>query len=332
MKDLSDSLLTAQRASSATPYVHCYLPYYGGGWDLSDYVKKVVETQQTYGSMLQVLLTDAATWFIAGGIPRDVKGQQVDLGWGFTISGTPEWELVQPYYVQNARLISAPGMLLVQFNCYDMWQRLQMMQVMGDSAGYAPEWNKDTTVFDIIEELLNGICDVRLDESDGIIDSYMPLFKTSITDSIAGAIARLLSYTNCGARFRRDGLHIYKLPENTDDAYQYNSVHVFRSHVWDDEPSLPNRILVVDKIPSEDGGMHTYEGTATDTESYEALGYYATRIYEVAWVTSDDEAQQIAEAILNSIQRERDQGILIVPIMNVGQEIGDVVTIDDPRY
>ena len=332
MRVISDTLLAEQRKAFATPYVRIYLPNYSGGTDLTSYKKRVVETEQTYGSSLSILLGDAASWFIVAGQPINLKGQQVDLGWGFTISGSPEYSPAAPYYIHDARLVSAPGVLLVQLDCHDIWQRLQLQQIMGDSTAYSPEWNKTKTCLGIIEEILTGITTVTLDSSDGIVDVFMPYIRTIASDSVASVIARVMAYTNCGIRMEYDGMHIYRLPQSTTDGYTYNTGHVFRSHVWDDQPTIPNRMIVVDKIPSESGGMHTYEGIVTDTASYADLGYYVTRIIEVPWITSNSEAEQIAQTILDSLQRQRPTGIVIVPIMNVGQQIGDVVKIEDPRF
>jgi hypothetical protein len=74
-----------------------------------------------------------------------------------------------------------------------------------------------------------------------------------------------------------------------------------------------------------------FEGSATDTNSYALLGYYATRVYIEDNCTSDADATMFAEAYLSGIQRMVSRGIINAP-MNCGQELYDYVNVVSLRY
>ena len=100
--------------------------------------------------------------------------------------------------------------------------------------------------------------------------------------------------------------------------------------MYDDEPSIPNKIIVVDKFPT-DLALNAYVGTATDPNSFAALGEYFTRIYEDGNIDSNADATQIAEALMGSIIRSTSRGIIVAP-QHCGQELWDVVDTLDKRW
>lgn len=330
-RTLHADLTTAQQASTGTPYVRIWLPDYSGGTDLSSYLISLDHIEQTFGGSATLIFTDADSWFISSHIPIDLRGERVDIGYGYNCAGDVDrYSEAAPLWIRNTRLISAEGQVLVQFDCFDIWQRLQMCRVMGDSAGAAPGWEKSTTIYDIIASLISGITTLTKDSSDGVIDVFKPYYLTEVNDPIAGIINDMMAMTKCGIRMRQDGLHVFKLPETDTGAYAYDGTHTHFSNISDDELTWPNRVIVVDQYPTT-AVLHTYEGAAIDSVSYAKLGFYVTRIYEAPGVESNDEANDIAETILSAIQREVSLGVFIAP-MNCGAELFDFVKVVDKRW
>lgn len=331
MITLSSTLTATQQSSSYVPYTRIYLPDYQSGTDLSDYVKEVLHTEQTYGGGASILLGDLSSWYFISSNPIALKGQQVNIGYGFVTTAGKEYKDRGPVWVRNARRVSLPGTLAVQLECFDIWEKLGMIRAAGDDLSTAKSWVADTTIYDIIDELLTAASiTLTKDSSDGIVDVFMPNYQAGINDSMRDIIIPLMGLTNCYIRSRSDGMHIGKLAEDTssDDyyAYELGGDHTFFSSLEDDEVAVPNRIIVLN-----DYDDWTYKGEAIDTNSYASLGYYVPRLYAVAGLSSDAQAQQFAEAILCAIQRSVSHGIVVVP-HNCGQELFDYVVVTDTRW
>lgn len=336
MRSISATLLGAQKASSNSPYTRVYLPNYGGGTDLSSYMKIVKHIEQPYGGSATILLGQAKTWFATSNVPIDLRGQQVDIGYGFTVGGTNYYSTTAPLWIGSTQLVSTMGVLDVELQCFDIWQKLQMLRICPSSVNIidkAPGYEGDTTIFDIIDGLLTGITTLTKDSSDGIIDVYMPYIQFALNQPVATCILELMSMTNCYIRMRADGMHVGELSRATADKYEYNiSVpgHVWWSDIYASDLVIPNRIIVVNTLPTDDGS-YDYSGSADDFESYSKLGYYVTRPYEISGLPSNAECQIRAESILYSIQRSLSKGMTIAP-HNCAQELFDYVNVIDSRW
>ena len=338
MRTLHADLVTAQEAATKTSFNFINLPDFDGGLDLSSYLYHMVHTEQISGGGATMLMKDLGSWFVVGGAPKDIRGQKVQLGYGFVTGSGNRYSETGPVWIKNVRIVSAAGQFFVQLECWDFWQKMQAHRIMGDTVAAATGWNissETITIFGIIDEILTGFANnVILDSSDGIVDVVMPQLQTSLNDSIMGIIMYLISLTNCYIRVDKDvDVHIGKLPETSDvgNTYDINSPgHQFISLMYDDEPSIPNKIIVVDKFPTE-LALNAYVGTATDPNSYAALGEYFTRIYEDRNIDSNPDATQIAEALMSSIIRSTSRGIIVAP-QHCGQELWDVVDTVDKRW
>lgn len=330
MLTLTSTLLAEQRKASYIPYVRLWLPNYGGGTDLAPYYKKLLHTEQTYGGGSSILFTDLESWFFSSGKPIDFKGQEINIGLGFVTDAGKEYKTRGPVWVYNTRLSSYEGVLAVQFECLDMWEKLGMLRAAGNDLGTALSWEGDTTIYAIIGELLSGITALTKDSSDGVIDVFQPYYYANINDSKRDIIVPLMGLTKCGMRMRSDGMHIFKLVEQSGgtDSYTYElgGDHTFFSCLEDDEITVPNKIIVVD-----DYDEVTYTGTAIDTNSYGDLGYYVPRAYAIPGISSNAEATQFAEAILCCDQRSVSRGLVRVPL-NCGAELFDYAVVVDKRW
>lgn len=331
MRSLSSTLLAEQRKASYTPYIRIYLPNYSGGTDLTSYCKEGVHTEQVFGGGASLKLVDLSSWYFVSGDPIDLRGQQVNIGYGFVLSGGNEYSEAGPLWIRNTRLISYQGVLAVQIECYDIWEKLGMIRAAGDAVSdTAKVWESDTTVYAIIDELLTAqSITLTKDSSDGIVDSLQPYYEANINDSILDIIIDMIGMTNCGIKSRQDGIHIFKLPTSgSSHSYSYDlgGAHVFFSCLEDEEIVVPNKIMVVD-----DYDEATYEAVATDEDSYSQLGFYSSRKYAIPGISSNSEAAQFAEAIMSAVRRSFSKGLVIVP-HNCGQELFDHITVTDTRW
>lgn len=334
MRTLSGTLTAAQKAVTNTPYIRVYLPDYSGGTDLSSYLIALDHIEQTFGGSATLLFTEATTWFCPSSTPIDLRGQRVDIGYGCTTGAGDEYSTSAPLYIRNTRLVSAEGILQVQFDCFDFWQKLQSLRVTKDAAGPAPGWLETKTIQEIFTELLEGPftstgLTLTIDSNDGIFDTFKPYYLSNINDSVSNILSDLINLTNCGVRMETDGMHVFALPTSTSGATDFalgSSDHRFFSAVYDDEVSIPNRIIVVN-----DYDTPVYFGYGIDTNSYGQLGYYVSRIFAVAGIDNNTEATQMAEAILSAIMRQTSDGVVIVP-HHCGLELYDYVKVTDTRW
>ncbi|GAG77620.1 unnamed protein product, partial [marine sediment metagenome] len=271
-----------------------------------------------------------------------------------TISGSPDTSKQAPLWIWDDPLTDFEGEVAVQFECIDIWQWLQMLRVMADSADPtatpAPAWPGDTTIYDIIDSLLTNLMTLTLDSSDGIVDNIdrAPYYVCAMGDSIAKIIATLIQYTNCYIRAEGDGqMHIGKYPETSTSKYTFDIStpgHPWFSSIKEDAIVTPNRVIAVDLTPTQDPDTgdavneQTYSGHATDERSktliqraFSGHSGYITRVIEDDNLKSNDEAKQLAEAAQSAAQRSVSRGVLRAP-MECSLEIGDWVEVVTSRW
>ncbi len=341
MRTLNNNILVTQDNPTYTPSVRIYLPNYGGGLDISEYAKEVIHTEQTFGGSAQILLGNATEWFIINGQPLSLKGEKLEIGYGFDVSGTKYWSTAAPLWIKNARLLSSEGTLNVQFECFDVWQRIKLTQFLAptewiDRTG---EGGEDTrkTMWGVLQELFEDFLEdipIYLDSSDGLIDNEdykPPLWGYDASTSILQIISDCLGHTTCGMRMREDGMHVLPLPKCDAINASFDGSYAMFSEVWDDELLLPNRIIVVDEEVKV-GEQYTEKTYAisSDERTYDRMGYYIARLFVCPGV-SQGEADAIAEAIMSHNMQAVSRGVVNVP-HHCGLELYDVVKVDDPRW
>lgn len=204
--------------------------------------------------------------------------------------------------------------------------------VVTSEGGPSPSWEEDTYVKDILEALLAGITTLTEDDCDptSMCTTYQPLVTTEVNEPIRNTIRVVLNKVKCGLRMNQDGMHLMYLdPAPGSTNYDYNASHAFFSNVRQKTLVTPNRIIVVDALPTWEGGTHQFAGVANDATS-QAVFDVVTRILQMEGVSSDAEAQARAEAVLARIKNESVAGSIVVP-MNCGQELLDWISIADSR-
>ena len=101
------------------------------------------------------------------------------------------------------------------------------------------------------------------------------------------------------------------------------SSHVFFSKALRNRLVIPNKVVVSSRTNDDP----QYSGSATDAASYDLL---PKTEYQQMRLTSNVEAQNIAEAILSKYQLNAEMGAANVP-MNCGAELFDYVKVTDAR-
>ena len=206
------------------------------------------------------------------------------------------------------------------------------------SGGGTLGWPADTDVKDIITSLLIGWADFTLDSDDpsGNADTYMPDYILPFGADIRSIIKDVLNFTECGLRCESDGVHMMYLdPSPVSADYEYKlddaSYHKFAEEVRNRYLVTPNRVYVISAVPAEGPVEYVSDPPGIDTDSYNALGSYLTRIVSMGTVDSNADANARASALINRYKAELNTGDVEVPLLNCAQELLDWVQITDAR-
>lgn len=181
------------------------------------------------------------------------------------------------------------------------------------------------TVLDV--DLSNPL-DYAINTSDELFMDYIPSSEFSFEEgsSRKAALMALLNLTNSVCRVDDDGRIVVFMPMEEGDGLHYEyglyGKTPFYSYSKRDDMPEPNRIVV--RTP-EDADTQ-YIGEAVDPSFY----YYPiTGIYR-AYVESDTEARELAEAYMKQLQSASSSSSASVPL-HPGIELFDRVRITDER-
>lgn len=326
MRTLSSTLEAVQKASSGILYLRIVV---GSETFGVERVLRLDHEEQPHRETATIILDNSDGYLTA----KNLRGNEVAIGLGFRTSNGNEYSNGFPLRVISQSFQSAPNKLTCELNCVGVANEL--------TEDRADERYVPTT--ETIQTLTSGILEgtltpfdqcpaytVSYGTLDGLIDTVKPAdsFRIYVNSSRLAALRRLLDFTYCVMRPEDDGeIHIFK-PVITGETYDYEyalNAHVFYAKTQSNTITIPNHIIVrtpVDASPA-------YSGEATDAESIAA--YKTIKYYEiVAGLTSNAQAQSIAEAILSKFQMHDVMAGATVPI-NVGAEIYDYVKITDAR-
>ncbi len=204
--------------------------------------------------------------------------------------------------------------------------------VTAKSAAGGGEWNKDTSILNILKAITSSVLtDVILDEDDS--DTNMqdqPLVMVPTGARVRWLIRQLLQMTKCGARIEDDDkLHVLYLDGAAGAQYTFDGSHSFWTDIREQGVILPNKVLFVDQLPTVDGIVATYFGVAADAGSESLIGTFLT-IEVDPTITSDAEAVNKGMTWIHQRKSEINQGQVSVP-MECGLEIYDMIGVTDTR-
>ena len=161
---------------------------------------------------------------------------------------------------------------------------------------------------------------------DDAMSDYVPKrgFKIIKGASRLSARRRLIDLTGCILRWENDGNpHIF-LPETSTVDYEYRvdvtNYHEFKIHRRRSSAVLPNDITVSSLASQTD----SFSGNASVSDQYGVFKAFYSH-----YCSSNDEAKDLADAILVKSQLNRDVGYVHLTRINALQEVGDYVTVTD---
>lgn len=344
MKTLSSTLESAQQASSLEPAIKLTLSKTGEDDVVytETRILSISHQGEPYRQGAEVLLDNSDNVLTS----LDFKGWQAVISYGLVTSAGKEYSDTAPLWVIHQQLSSAPGKLTCELRMVGIPNMLAEDRA---SESYIPRIDPETEEYipagsgtKKVKTLLSAIIgathtgfthchayDVVYDSEDDLIDSYKPKegFRIYTNGSRLACIRRLLDFTKCMMRIGNDGkIHILQPATSGDYDYQYSleSGHTFFSKAYRKTLVLPNYIVV----KSNKNDDPQYSGSAQDSGSINA--FREVRQYLLTRLEDDDEADDIAEAILSKYQLNAEMGAADVP-MNCGAELFDYIKVTDKR-
>jgi len=334
MRDLSATKLEAyQKKDSLDPIVKITLTQGATTVTLrEDVILSLSHEEEPYRASCKLVCDNSDGYFT----DLDLKGYKAVLSWGLITEDGEEFSDAAPLWVIAEQLDSSEGKLTCTLTMVGIPNMLAEDRA---SESYVPDEDDSKTVKDIINDILDtsmtafGDCvayTVEWDSEDSLVDSYQPKdsFRIYKNGSRLAAIRRLLDYTKCVIRYGGDEkIHILE-PTTSGEVFDYeyslaDTYHSFFAKAYRKTLVIPNKVVVESRTDDDP----QYSGNKTDPTSYALL---PKTEYRQMRLQSNDEAEDIAEAILSKYQLNAEMGAANVP-MNVGAEVFDYVKVTDER-
>lgn len=214
----------------------------------------------------------------------------------------------------------------------DLSIAIDSITILGTDVGGAKQYSGDTTIQTIVAALLSDWVSVPTVDTDDPLNSYTtykPIYNVYVDASKSTTIQELLDFTLCGMRMRDSTMHVLYLSAAPSTDYTYDGVHNIAGCDRTRQLSFPNRVYVVDCDPYY--AAPTWVGSYTDTDSYALLGKYIDALVVNPTVQSNADCVALALAIISRGKQSVSTGAVILPMINVGQEILDWVVLTDSR-
>ncbi len=260
-RSVSAAFLTAQQAASNDPYCKLVFTSKDGNTtvdlstDSGTYGNRILlidHTEEVYDDFATIILRN-----VDRTIPS-VKGYWVEIGYGYTISGSPEYlgdgtnEPAPPrLWVKHQQTVSAQGKLWKVLELEGMWAKLREQVIrLGDPPLYLKSYTADP-VYSIIAAVLSelGITLNALAEDDGIINSLQPQFEINNQpfEYAAPLLYRLMNMTKSYLKPLDDLEWEIKYPQSTDGidiTFKSGAVPFFYEYMERINTLVPNHFLV----------------------------------------------------------------------------------------
>ncbi len=209
---------------------------------------------------------------------------------------------------------------------------IDSITILGTDVGGAKQYSGDTHIQDIVASLLSAWVSSPTVDSDDPLNSYttfMPIYNVYVDAARSIIIQEMLDFTMCGMRMRDSTMHVLYLSDPGTTDYTYDGVHNIAGCDRTRALSFPNRIYVVDCDPYY--GSPTWVGSAVDADAYALLGKYIDALVVNPTIQSNAQASALALALINRGKQAVNSGAVILPMINVGQEVLDWVVLTDAR-
>ncbi len=308
----------------------------------TDRILSLKHTEQEWSQVAQVSVQDSDGTLAA----LALQGYTGVISYGFNTTDGDEYSAAAPLTVISQSTASRQGSLVTSLGLaglFNLWGEQEAPEA------YAPDRINTDTVKTILDAIaapamtcFSGYPAHTITYDSGYDDSIINAFTPADAFSVAKGESRLsafkkaLAYTKCTCRVENDSgtatIHIFQ-PTTTGTSYdyEYNDAIAAANHNFFNKSTrkrlvLPNKVTVMNHPDHTD----SYTGSATDADSYAALGnqYYTKTVY--CRPADNTQAALIAAGILLKYQLAAERGHGFAP-MNVYQEVLDYVKITDSR-
>ncbi|MCK5644636.1 MAG: hypothetical protein KAJ19_27810, partial [Gammaproteobacteria bacterium] len=190
MKDISSALLTAQQASTRTPYVMLWFQskdrteaeFY------SDRFMGLEYHLELYGGRATILLNNNDH------LVRDLKGFCIELVLGYNTSVGDEWVFYPILWVKSRMNVSFPGTQMVALELEGVWENLTEKPCLISTEPplstdvpapyHTVTYSSENILYDILQYILfhaGVILPATLEMDDGVMGSFAPEFTINET-------------------------------------------------------------------------------------------------------------------------------------------------------
>jgi len=212
---------------------------------------------------------------------QDLRGYHIDIGWGnYTTSN--EYSTQARVWVESQRYSTSPGKQYVALKMLTMYDILNMIPYTGGSAPDYKYTYTSTTVYDILEDLIETYTPFTLDAigsvDDGIITTLEPTFVVNdmgvqYWESIGQAVYRLLGITKLYLKAKTGLAFELVYPQEADavdETYEaplepVTGKHAFYSYTENYSLVLPNSVKVFGNQSSDGTWGSVVTGEWDDT-------------------------------------------------------------------
>jgi len=348
-RSVSDTFLAAQQAATNIPYCKLVFTSKDAGTtvdlstDSATYGNRILlidHTEESYDDFATIILRNQDR-----SIPS-VKGYWTEIGYGYTINGSPEYlgdgtnEGAPPrLWVKHQQSISAGGKLWEILELEGMWAKLREQPMrLGDPPLYSKSYTTDT-IYDIMVLILAELSMTlaALAEDDGIIDSLQPQFDIDIQpfEYAAPLLYRLLHMTASYLKALDDLEFEIKYPQSGDSVdltFYSDQAPYFYEYLERINALVPNHFLVYGNA-GVDGLWLDYKVSASphgiDQDEIDAYD----EIYKIILagaLTTQAQVNSRAAALLARAKFEQMAGRMYAP-HDARVELYDRVSIVDSR-
>jgi len=348
-RSVSEAFLAAQQAATNSPYCKLVFTSKDAGTtvdlstDSSVYGNRILlidHTEEPYDDYATIIFRNHDRT-----VPS-MKGYWTEIGYGYTIDGTPQYlgdgtnEPAPPrLWIKHQQTISSGGKLWELLELEGMWAKLREQVIrLGSPPLYTKSYTTDT-IYNIIGYILAelGMNLNALVEDDGIIDSLQPQFDINAQpfEYAASLIYRLLNMTASYLKALDDLEFEIKYPQSSDSVdltFYSDAAPYFYEYLERDNVLVPNHFLVYGN-EGTDGLWTSYLSSASthgvdqaEIDAYDEI----YRIVLAGSLTTQASVNSRAASLLARAKFEAMAGRMYAP-HDARVELYDRLAIEDSR-
>lgn len=307
--------------------------------DSTNIIKRVDQLQEPYREQANILLSNASQALT----DVDLRGYKMTIGFGFVINGSPDYINQAPMWVVDQQYDSRPGKSDVTIVCQGIMS--QMDDDRSDSEFEAPD---DMPAFDIVKYIIEATlapydaCQAyTVDWSTVVVADDINFFypggnyKIYINSNRLKSARNILDNSYLFPRPESDGnVHLIR-PTITgvdyDYVYELAGDHKFYINKSNKKLIYPNYFMVYGGEYDDETQTYPYSGNAENGTQIALNNGIEVRGYEYfSTITSDDQCDKLAAAILQNITLNENTCQAVVP-MNCTAKLFDYCKIIDSR-